>query len=692
MWDKGERIGKMLVNMGLVDEAQVQGALSLSSENGKSLGQNMFELGHVTDSSTLQLLVAQGAASPWFLGTALPETRIIRLLSPSVMREHMLVPIVRLGDLLLLAMEKPNDHLAMERVRALTGLRIESVEADPERIKGLIETLLNEERAKQPTKESKKAAAAAAAAGAAPVVVEAPPAPEPPVAAVPPGPLEVVDIDELLAQDAIKFEKSALPPEQPVVELPTAAQPAAEPEPAPARLTFEHEVVCSDDTAPVAGLVDQVFADSVRRNASEILVESNSEGMGVRYRVDGRLRSIGDIPKSLAPLVEARLRLMASLDILPSGVPQTGTVRYEMSSRAVEFDASFTPTVYGTRVLLRARVACATVGKLEDLGLAKSELALVRDALESSAGMLLVVAPTPMERSRSLYSLVADLASPARDIMTCEEVTGASIAGVSHSKFVHRNDRSRAEHLTTILKQASDVVMVDLLSDDKVATTAVRAALSGHLIIAGLESKNALGAIARLTELGIDPYLASSALNGILAQRQVRTLCQACKKQDGEKWRSVGCGECEGTGYAGTVDVFEFLPMTDEIRRLISEKAPLADIEVAATKAGYRPMANQAQSKVERGETDERELESTFRRPLADTGGARPMTFAPAKEEPVAPPVQAAAPVQARKGRTKGDNFEAEAYREQVKKEREEMNAIFNKQPYELESGYEEAA
>ena len=663
MWDKGERIGKMLVNMGLVDESQAKAALKLSKENGKSLGQNMFELGYISDSSTLQLLVAQGAASPWFLGTELPEARVIRLLSPSVMREHMFVPIVRMGDLLLLAMTDTSDHSALDRVRAMTGLRIESVEAEEERIKGLIEILINEERAKQP-----KAKRVDAPAAAPPVAQKGKRAP-----------VEITDVEEVPEDlEAIQFESSELSEKKAVSgPVPVAAEaPAAVA--APPRLTVDHEVVCADDTAPVGGLVDQVIADSVRRNATEILIESTNEGMAVRYRVDGRLRSIGDIPQSLAPLVEARLRLMGSLDIVCGGVPQTGTVRYQMSSRAVEFDACYTPTVYGTRILLRSRAAEAKALKLDDLGLAKTELGLVRDAMEKNEGLLLVASPTAAERNTTLYSLIADLASPARDILTCEESTGKPIAGVSHSKFVHRHDRSRSEHLTLLLRQSADIVLVDQLSDEKVASTAVRAALSGRLIVAGIEAKSALAALARLSDLGIDPYLVAASLSGVLAQRQVRTLCKSCRKKDGDTYRAAGCGECEGTGYNGTVDVHEFVPMTDEIRKLIAEKAPLHKIEERAIAAGFRPMDQHAKSLLEKGETDEREIENTFRRPVADAAGPRPLKIVVSEA--------AKAEEKAVMALRKEPNVVAAEYEEAVRKEREEMESLFHKESYELET------
>jgi hypothetical protein len=180
--------------------------------------------------------------------------------------------------------------------------------------------------------------------------------------------------------------------------------------------------------------------------------------------------------------------------------------------------------------------------------------------------------------------------------------------------------------------------------------------------------------------------LVATSLGGVLAQRQVRSLCPSCRKQEGKKWRAVGCADCEGTGYKGTVAVFEFLPITDEVRRLIAEKAPLSQIEEAAKKAGFQPMAIHAKTKLERGETDEREIDSTFRRPLADEKPAKTKAF-------IVPEVEAVAvEAKATKKRSSVEDKEAEEFAEKVRKERDEMNAFFSKQSYEIGDGFGNAA
>jgi hypothetical protein len=196
-----------------------------------------------------------------------------------------------------------------------------------------------------------------------------------------------------------------------------------------------------------------------------------------------------------------------------------------------------------------------------------------------------------------------------------------------------------------------------------------------------------------MTDLGVDPYLAAASLCGVLAQRQVRALCPSCKKKDGAQWKSSGCGDCEGTGYKGTVDVFEFIPINDEVRKLIADKAPLNKIEDAAKKAGYQPMAVHAKTKLERGETDARELDSTFRRPVADApaeaapGFVLPEIDTTAKKEA---PIPVAAVTRAKKEPV--EDIESIAYRAEIERERKELDAYFSKESFELSDGQQEAA
>ncbi|HXH61256.1 MAG TPA: ATPase, T2SS/T4P/T4SS family, partial [Fimbriimonadaceae bacterium] len=492
MWEKSERIGKMLVNMGLVDEDQVKESLKLSSDNGKTLGQNMYELGYVTDSSLLQLLVAQGAATPWFLSQDPPEQRILRLLSTSVMREHMLIPIIRTGDLLLLAIADAKDHNALERVRTLTGLRVECVEAQPERIKEVIETVMNAERGTAEPEKASKEKADSKKKGK----KQEEPAPEEAAAEqTPEAPPQTEQPDP--AQTTPVFTQSELAAERPHPHKHGKPQ-SDEAQLAQPRITVESEVVSQDDTAPVAGLVDQIIADSVRRGATEILVESTSEGLSIRYRIEGQLRSIGDVPKSLAALVDARFRLLASMDIHDVDTAQVGKAEYKTANRTVKFDVCVVPTSSGSRFMFRSLPERIEPTLLEELGLAKNELGLVRESLDHPEGLLLVAGPTIEDRTATLYSLLMDLASPARDIVTCEENIYGSVSGVSHSNVKVRHSRSRSDYLNLLLKHAPDVLMVDNVSDDATAHSAVRTALAGRFVAAGIEAKGALNTIARL--------------------------------------------------------------------------------------------------------------------------------------------------------------------------------------------------
>ena len=287
MRNNGEQIGQMLVDMELLEEAQLEEALARCEETGKSIGQNLIEMDFVHDASLLQLLAAQGVASPWILDDDPPSTKVMRLLSPSVCNDLQVLPIRCLGDLLLLAMAAPDDLKASERVRVLTGLRVAPVLADGDRIRDHLERNLNSVR------------------------------------------------------------ESAAP-----VQRPAEATSSPAPE-QPTDLILDNDVLSEDDTAPVVGLIDQIISDSIRREAREIHFEPTAKGYDTRFRVDGDLHSIGDVPASLAPLVAARLKIMAGLDIFESAAPQAGTIPVERPSQTVSLRFESLPTSVGERLTMR---------------------------------------------------------------------------------------------------------------------------------------------------------------------------------------------------------------------------------------------------------------------------------------------------------------------------------------------------
>lgn len=604
MLDRGERIGKMVVNMGLVKAAHVNEAIELCKTNGRSFGQNLVTLGYVADASLMQLIVAQGAASPWnFEGTP-PDSKTLRLVSASVMREHLLVPVCRIGDLLTIAMKDTHDHAAQERVRSLTGLRVECVEADEQQIKGLIEFVINGGRKEKPA---------------------------------------------------------------PVQEQRAEQQTPAEPE----KVTIECDVVSTDDTAPVAGLVEQIIADSVRREASEILIESNGSGLSIRFRIDGRLRSIGDVPKSVMNLVVARFRMLASLDVLDLKEPQQGVLRHKTVSKDIAFDVNFVPTAQGQRILLRKSNSSVSAKSLAENGVARNEIELINRALADGQGLLLVAAPTSMLRTKTIYALLREIASPEREIITVEESCGVPISGVSHTIVAPFEKRAKAQRIEHLMRGSSDVLVVEGLEQESAANLTVRAALAGRLVVAGIEAKSALDAIERLNELGVDRRFIAASLVGVLGVRQVRTLCRSCSKEQNDLRVSVGCTDCDSTGYKGTVDLFEFLPVSEDVSRLIAQHAHSADVEREAMKAGLRPIAEYAISRIERGETDVKEVEQTFNCKLP--GDIK-------LEKSSRPVVQAAKEVVAVRGADGDEDFEKE-----LERERRQMQAHFSQESFQVD-------
>ncbi|MCH7944528.1 MAG: Flp pilus assembly complex ATPase component TadA [Armatimonadetes bacterium] len=557
MRSNGEQIGQMLVDMGLLEEAQLEQALARCEETGKSIGQNLIEMGFVHDPSLLLLLVAQGAASPWILDDEPPSAKVMRLLSPSVCNDLQVLPIWCQGDLLLLATAAPGDMKAAERVRVLTGLRIEPVLADGDRIRHHIERNLNSVR-----------------------------------------------------------ENAA--PEKSPVETNSGSVPEET-----TKLILDNEVLSEDDTAPVVGLIDQMISDSIRRDAREIHIEPTAKGYDIRFRIDGDLHSIGDVPASLAPLVAARLKIMAGLDIFESAAPQSGTITIERTGQTVSLRLESLPTPAGERFTMRVQSNAAPY-KLEQIGFNEANLERFRQALHRPDGLVVVAGPAGSGITTTLYSALQDLASPARSIVTCEARVEYDLPGVTQTQYGESGGLSCPELLNFVLRHDPDVLMVAELSDEATARATVRAALAGKLVLGAVQSRGALGAIPMLIGMGVDPFLLGASLAGVVAQRQLRTLCPKCRTQSGGEWRAVGCNDCNGSGYSGLVTVHEVLLANRDVASLVARKAPMPEIEAAARESGFRSMREDAMDKVKRGLTDVGEVERVLGRRAGDALPSRP--------------------------------------------------------------------
>ena len=372
------------------------------------------------------------------------------------------------------------------------------------------------------------------------------------------------------------------------------------------------DLLDAQDDAPVIRMINALFAQAARDGASDIHIEPFETHSVVRYRVDGTLRDVVSPRKALHAALISRIKIMAHLDIAEKRLPQDGRVALRVGGRPIDVRVSTLPTGHGERAVLRLLDKEAGRLQLEKLGMAPGVLRQLDRLIRQPHGIVLVTGPTGSGKTTTLYAALSRLDASTSNILTVEDPIEYDLAGISQTQVNAKIDMSFALALRAILRQDPDVIMIGEIRDLETAQIAVQASLTGHLVLATLHTNDAVSAVTRLTDMGVEPFLLSSSLLGVLAQRLVRKLCPACKKpsmQDGARvFQPVGCEACNHTGYAGRSGIHELFTVDDEARRLIHEGSDERELRRAASAAGMLSMREDGARWVESGETSPEEI------------------------------------------------------------------------------------
>ena len=344
----------------------------------------------------------------------------------------------------------------------------------------------------------------------------------------------------------------------------------------------------SDDDAPIIRLINALLSEAIKVNASDIHVEPFENRLRIRFRVDGMLREILQPPGNIAPLVISRIKVMAKLDIAEKRLPQDGRISLRVAGRAVDVRVSTLPSGHGERVVMRLLDKQAGRLDLEQLGMSKQVYDSFYDLLHKPHGIILVTGPTGSGKTTTLYAGLSILNVKSRNILTVEDPIEYYIDGIGQTQVNTKVDMTFARGLRSILRQDPDVVMIGEIRDLETASIAVQASLTGHLVLSTLHTNSAIGAITRLRDMGVEPFLLASSLIGVLAQRLVRTLCPHCKQpheitdierdwlgleenEYAEIYSADGCSECNHSGYIGRSGLYEFIPIDHHLQNMIHE-------------------------------------------------------------------------------------------------------------------------
>ncbi|MGD6816729.1 GspE/PulE family protein [Metabacillus sp. 84] len=386
----------------------------------------------------------------------------------------------------------------------------------------------------------------------------------------------------------------------------------------------EEEAITGEDS-PVVRLVNQILQSAVQQKASDIHMDPHETKIVIRYRVDGVLKTERTLPKNMQSVLTARIKIMANLDITEHRIPQDGRIKTAIDLHPIDLRVSSLPTVYGEKIVMRILDLGSTLNDLNKLGFNSLNLQRFHSLIEQPTGIVLITGPTGSGKSSTLYAALNRLNSEEVNIITIEDPVEYQLEGINQIQVNANVGMTFAKGLRSILRQDPNIVMVGEIRDRETAEIAVRASLTGHLVLSTLHTNDSLGTITRLIDMGVEPFLVASSLSGVVAQRLVRKVCRDCAKEQPvtkreaeifarrglriEKTiRGAGCGMCSMTGYKGRIAIHELLMINDEMKRMILNNEPISVIRDLAVKNKTIFLIDDGLLKVKQGLTTTEEI------------------------------------------------------------------------------------
>lgn len=568
-----ERIGQTLVAMGAIQEWQLQQAVDEQRRTGHLLGRILLERGYV-DAQTVSIALSRLSGLEYAsLEKTSSSPEALNAMTESLAVKHKLLPVRLEQDKLTVLIEAPQDRNAIDDVSVLLGMRIHAILTTTDDIRREIKARYHTAKMKHRRPQS--------------MLIT---------------PEERAKIAATVMGSGPKEGKSA-------AQAPRAAQKPGE---APL-LRYQHSVM---ETAgmPVVQLVSMIIEDAVKAGATDIHLDPQEQDMRVRYRVDGVLHEVMRIPENLENAVISRIKIMADINITETRLPQDGHISLIMDSRECDIRVATLPTFLGERVVLRLLDQASVLAGVDSLGLEPDDSEKVQKMIAEPYGMILVTGPTGSGKTTTLYAALSQRNVDTDSIVTLEDPVEYQLTGINQVQIDTDIDLTFARTLRASLRQDIDVLLVGEIRDPETAHIAIRAAMTGHLVFSTLHTNDAPEAIATLRNMGVPAYLIASALTGIIGQRLCRKICTNCKtafkpakallKSIGlpettkSLYRGQGCDKCYQGGYSGRTGIFEILPMTPELRRLITEERAVEEICKAAS---LKTLADSCRNKIKDG-------------------------------------------------------------------------------------------
>jgi general secretion pathway protein E len=548
-----KRLGELLIERGKIDPAALERALRLQAESGEKIGALLVTLGLVAQRDVAEALAAQ-LDLPLLDANGYPEFPILEeRVSARFLRESRALPVREDESELVLAMADPTDAYTIGAFEMVTGRTVRAMVAIPTELETALERLYGTGKSAQS---------------------------------------QIIGDVETRGDD----------------------------------MSFDADVQQLKDLAaeaPVIRLVSLLITNALETRASDIHIEPFENRLIVRYRIDGVLHEVESPPKRLSAAVISRIKIMANLDIAERRLPQDGRIRLRVQGKEIDLRVSTVPTMHGESVVMRILDKGGVALDFNRLGFEEDTLKAFLDVLLQPHGVLLVTGPTGSGKTTTLYTALDRLNQPDVKILTVEDPVEYQMAGINQIQVKPQIDLTFANALRSIVRQDPDVIMIGEIRDLETAQIAVQSALTGHLVLSTVHTNDAPSTVNRLLDMGVEDYLLTSTVIGILAQRLVRTLCPQCKEsytalpelveqmhlrrfskeRDITLWHARGCDNCAHTGYIGRVSIMEMLPMTDGLRSLVMKHATATDLRAEAVREGMLTMYEDGLRKALKGVT-----------------------------------------------------------------------------------------
>jgi type IV pilus assembly protein PilB len=581
------RIGELLLKEKRISAEQLQEALNYQRTNGGKLGANLVKLGYVKDEEITALLSKQYGVPSIALNQFEIDPAVIKLVPGETARKYQIVPLSRAGATLTIAMTDPTNVFAMDDVKFMTGYNVEPVVASET---ALLESIDKYYGAGTPQTEKPKAGGPVVQQQSGESALEAATRSLSDM----PGELAAADADVEVLEDLEEISAEML--------------------------------TRQGEEAPVIKLVNVVLMSAISKGASDIHIEPYEKEYRVRYRIDGILYNIMAPPLKMRDAITSRIKIMAKLDIAEKRLPQDGRIKIRFSdngqTKDIDFRVSCLPTLFGEKIVMRLLDKGKLMLDMTKLGFESESLKKLETQIQKPWGMVLVTGPTGSGKTNTLYSSISKVNTPETNIMTAEDPVEFNLLGVNQVQVRESIGLNFAAALRSFLRQDPNIILVGEIRDFETAEIAVKAALTGHLVLSTLHTNDAPSTINRLMNMGIEPFLVASSLNLVCAQRLVRRVCANCKIDDDvpppaleqigftsdlaatvKPKKGSGCEKCNKTGYKGRVGLYEVMEITDELRELILVGASALELRRKAIEEGMITLRGSGLRKITEGVT-----------------------------------------------------------------------------------------